>query len=57
MVEYRRGSVQQGLAVYEQSFQPLWAPELVKSYFDLLTQTQSLRKFLDQAQRGAECQS
>ncbi len=49
MFEYRRGSVQQGLAVYEQSFQPLWAPELVKSYFDLLTQTQSLRKFLDQA--------
>ena len=43
------GSVQQGLAVYEQSFQPLWAPELVKSYFDLLAQTQSLRKFLDQA--------
>ena len=49
MVEYRRGSVQQGLAVYEQSFQPLWAPELVKSYFDLLAQTQGLRKFLDQA--------
>jgi tetratricopeptide (TPR) repeat protein len=49
MVEYRRGSIQQGLAVYEQSFQPLWAPELVKSYFDLLAQTQSLRKFLDQA--------
>ncbi len=35
--------------VYEQSFQPLWAPELVKSYFDLLSQTQSLRKFLDQS--------
>ena len=35
--------------MYEQSFQPLWAPELVKSYFDLLAQTQSLRKFLDQA--------
>ncbi len=50
MLEYHRGSVQPGLAVYEQSFQPLWAPELVKSYFDLLTQTQSLRKFLDQAQ-------
>jgi len=49
MLEYQRGSVQQGLAVYEQSFQPLWAPELVKSYFDLLAQTQSLRKFLDQA--------
>ena len=49
MVEYRQGSLQQGLAVYEQTFQPLWAPELVKSYFDLLTQTQSLRKFVDQA--------
>ena len=49
MVEYRQGSLEQGLAVYEQTFQPLWAPELVKSYFDLLTQTQSLRKFADQA--------
>jgi predicted Zn-dependent protease len=49
LVEYRRGSLQQGLAVYEQSFQPLWAPELVKGYFDLLAQTQSLRKFLDQS--------
>jgi len=49
MIEYRQGSVQQGLAVYEQTFQPLWAPELVRSYFDLLAQTQSLRKFLDQA--------
>jgi hypothetical protein len=48
-LEYRQGSVQQGLAVYEHSFQPLWSPELVKSYFDLLTQTQGLRKFLDQA--------
>jgi cellulose synthase operon protein C len=49
MVEYRQGSLQQGLAVYEQTFQPLWAPELVKSYFDLLIQTQNLRKFADQA--------
>ncbi len=48
MVEYRRGSVHEGLAIYEQSFQPLWDPELVKSYFDLLRETQSLRKFLDQ---------
>jgi len=48
-VEYGQGSVQQGLAVYEQNFQPLWAPELVKSYFDLLTETRNLRKFLDQA--------
>jgi tetratricopeptide (TPR) repeat protein len=49
MVEYRQGSVREGLSVYEQSFQPLWDPELVKSYFDLLRETQSLRKFLDQA--------
>ena len=49
MVEYRQGSLQQGLGVYEQGFQPLWAPELVKSYFDLLAETQSLRKFLDQS--------
>jgi predicted Zn-dependent protease len=49
LVEYRQGSLEQGLAVYEKSFQPIWAPELVKSYFDLLAQTHGLRKFLDQA--------
>ena len=31
LVEYRQGSIQQGLAVYEKSFQPLWSPELVRS--------------------------
>ena len=49
IVEYREGSVREGLAVYEQSFQPLWDPQLVKSYFDLLRQTQNLRKFRDDA--------
>ena len=49
LVEYKQSSIQQGLAVYEKSFQPLWQPELVKGYFDLLEQTQSLRKFLDAA--------
>ena len=49
MVEYRRGSAREGLAVYEREFQPLWDPGLVKSYFDLLRETQNLRKFLDQA--------
>jgi len=49
LVEYRQGSLEQGLSVYEKSFQPLWAPELVKSYFDLLAQTHGLRNFLDQA--------
>jgi predicted Zn-dependent protease len=49
MLEYRRGSVREGLSVYEQSFQPLWDPQLVKSYFDLLRDTQNLRKFRDDA--------
>ena len=49
LMEYRRDSIQQGLAVYEKSFQPLWQPDLVKGYFDLLSQTQGLRKFLDRA--------
>src|SRR5262249_16913976 len=49
LLEYRQGSLEQGLSVYESSFQPLWSPELVKSYFDLLAQTQGQRKFLDQA--------
>jgi cellulose synthase operon protein C len=49
MVEYRSGSVREGLSVYEQSFQPLWDPQLVKSYFDLLRDTQNLRKFRDDA--------
>jgi len=49
LLEYKQGSIQQGLAVYEKSFQPLWQPELVKGYFDLLAQTQGLRKSLDEA--------
>lgn len=49
MVEYRRGSVREGLGVYEQSFEPLWDPQLVKSYFDLLRETQNLRKFRENA--------
>jgi tetratricopeptide (TPR) repeat protein len=54
LVEYRQGSLQQGLAVYEKAFQPLWAPELIKSYFDLLTETHSLRKFLDEAKAAQQ---
>jgi len=54
LVEYRQGSIQQGLSVYEKGFQPLWAPELIKSYFDLLAQTHSLRKFLDEAKAAQQ---
>jgi predicted Zn-dependent protease len=52
LIEYRQGSIKQGLAVYDNSFQPLWEPELVKSYFELLGETQHLRKFVDES-RGA----
>jgi cellulose synthase operon protein C len=49
LLAYKQGSVQEGLAIYEKNFQPLWPPELVKNYFDLLRETRSLRSFLDQA--------
>lgn len=49
MLAYRRGSVVEGLAVYEKGFQPLWAPELIQSYLGLLSETHNLRKFLDDA--------
>ena len=49
LIEYRQGSIKKGLEVYDKSFQPLWDPELVKSYFELLGQTQNLRKFLDES--------
>ncbi|HZI55785.1 MAG TPA: hypothetical protein VFF39_03365, partial [Verrucomicrobiae bacterium] len=49
LLAYRQGSVEEGLAVYEKNFQPLWPPELITNYFDLLRETRSLRKFLDQA--------
>jgi len=48
-LEYRRGSAEQALRLYGQSFQPLWPPELVQAYFSLLKQTHHLRDFLAQA--------
>jgi cellulose synthase operon protein C len=57
IVEYRRGSVREGLSVYEQSFQPIWDPQLVKSYFDLLRDTQNLRKFRDNARAALAANS
>jgi tetratricopeptide (TPR) repeat protein len=35
-LEAGRGSPQDGLAVFDRNFQPLWPAELVKSYYDLL---------------------
>ena len=41
-----RGSAEQALAIYDQTFQPLWPPELVKDYFALLGRTHGLRTYL-----------
>lgn len=48
-VQQSIGAVDAALAIYDRQFRPLWPPELVKSYFDLLRETGSLRKFLAQA--------
>jgi cellulose synthase operon protein C len=54
LLAYKKGSVAEGLAVYESNFQPLWDQELVQSYFDLMTETKSLRKFVDRARADLE---
>ncbi|MDP8982529.1 MAG: hypothetical protein M3O35_18280 [Acidobacteriota bacterium] len=46
---WKRGSVDQAVGIYDQSFRPLWPPELVKGYFDLLKQTHALRRYLELA--------
>jgi tetratricopeptide (TPR) repeat protein len=46
---YKRGSTDEALALYDRSFQPLWPPELVQDYFNLLKETHSLREFLSRA--------
>lgn len=47
-LEVQRGKIEQGLAIYDRAFQPLWPEELIQNYFDLLRQTQNLRKFAAQ---------
>jgi tetratricopeptide (TPR) repeat protein len=46
---YKRGSTDEALALYDRSFQPLWPPELVQDYFNLLKETHRLREFLSRA--------
>jgi len=53
-LEYRRGSTQQALDLYDRSFQPLWPPELVANYFSLLKETHHLRDFLEQARAAVK---
>jgi predicted Zn-dependent protease len=54
LLAYKQGAVEQGLAVYERSFQPLWPDELLKNYFDLLAETHNLRHFADRARKALE---
>ncbi len=46
LVEYRRGSAQNALAIYDASFQPLWPAELVQSYYGMLAVTHRQRQML-----------
>ena len=48
-IAWRRGALDDAIRIYDQSFRPLWPPELVKSYFDLLKEAHGLRRYLEQA--------
>jgi tetratricopeptide (TPR) repeat protein len=49
LVEYKSGSIEKALAVYDHCFQPLWPDELIASYTELLKQTHTDRQFLKDA--------
>jgi hypothetical protein len=49
LLEYSRGNIDAALAVYDRAFQPLWPPELIQSYFELLNQTHRQRAFVADA--------
>ena len=48
-VGWKRGALEDAITIYDQSFRPLWPPELVKSYFDLLKEAHGLRRYLQEA--------
>jgi len=54
LLAYRQGAVEQGLAVYERNYQPLWPDELLKNYFNLLGETDKRQRFLQQAKKALE---
>jgi predicted Zn-dependent protease len=43
----RRGAAQDGLAVYERGFDPLWPPELIRSYYALVLKSRTQQQFAD----------
>jgi hypothetical protein len=48
----KTGSPARALEVYDRSFKPLWPDALMKQYFDLLKQSNSLRAYLEKARAG-----
>jgi tetratricopeptide (TPR) repeat protein len=50
---YKRGSTDEALALYDHSFQPLWPPDLIQDYFNLLKETHRRREFLSRAHAAA----
>ena len=48
-VAWKRGALGDAITIYDHSFRPLWPPELVKSYFDLLKEAHGLRRYLQDA--------
>lgn len=59
MIEYRRGSarsIDAALKTYDAGFDPLWPAELVQSYYALLAETHTQRRFLADA-RGRLAQN
>ncbi len=48
----KTGSPARALEVYDRSFKPLWPDALMKRYFDLLKQSNSLRAYLEKARAG-----
>src|SRR5262249_11361434 len=48
-IAWKRGALEDAIKMYDQSFRPLWPPDLVKSYFDLLKESHGLRSYLESA--------
>ena len=48
-IAWKKGALEDAIKIYDQTFRPLWPPELVKSYFDLLKEAHGLRRYLEQA--------
>ena len=48
-IAWRRGSLDDAIGIYDQSFRPMWPIELVSSYFQLLKEAHALRRYLEQA--------